>query len=471
MSKKHARLSPSSAHRWASCTASAAAQDGYVNENSDASRQGTTCHQVQEELLLNPELDPYNYVGRKLVFWDHPESESRGETWSDLLFGAEAQNHHPSYGEVCVEAEVEVTLEMLDKVMIAVAFIREQHALMGGELLVEQRVPIGQFTGEEDAGGTCDVIFIGDTWIHGLDSKFGRSRVDASDVIQREGVDFITGERVPEVRRCNLQIAGYALGAVHKFDLFGTIEKVTMTIVQPFIGHTDSYTCSIEELREVEAFMRAKAEETRTNPVFAPSKDNCHFCLHKFDCKARTDLALSTVFELQEGTTVGVINKPSDLTLGSQYALVPFVKAWADDIETATFKQLNDGQPVVRADGVAYKLVPGKAGARAWRDEEEAARNLIQARLTKEQMYIFKLISPAGAEVLTKTPRVPKGAPKKSATLPPTAWKALQDLIIQGETKPLIVLDTDPRPTLNKAEGFEDVPTPNEDMADLFGGL
>lgn len=464
MSKKHARLSPSSAHRWTSCTASAAAQDGYVNENSDASRQGTTCHQIQEELLLNPELDPYSYVGRKLVFWDHPESESRGENWFDEL----DESH---FEQTCTEAEIEVTLDMVDKVLIAVAFIREQHALMGGELLVEQRVPIGQFTGEEDAGGTSDVIIVGETWLHIIDSKFGRSRVDASDVIQHEGVDFITCERVPEVRRCNLQMASYALGSVHKFDVFGDVKTVTMTIAQPFIGHTDSYTCSIEELREVEAFMRAKAEETRTNPVFAPSEDNCHFCLHKFDCKARTDMALTAVFDLQPGTNVGVINKPSDLTLGSQYALVDFVKAWAADIETATFKQLNDGQPVVRADGHAYKLVAGKAGSRKWADEEEAARNLIQARLSKEQMYIFKLISPTDAEALSKAPRVAKGQPKKPAALPATAWKALQPLIIRGESKPQIALDTDPRPPLNKAEGFEDVPTPNEEMADLFGGL
>lgn len=464
MSKQHARLSPSSAFRWSSCTASAAAQDGYINENSDASRQGTTCHQVQEEMLLNPELDPYNYVGRKLVFWAHAESDARGETWD------EDWNQNTD-SEVVVEAEIEVTLEMVDKVMIAVSFIREQHTLMGGELLVEQRVPIGQFTGEEGAGGTSDVIIAGDTWIHIIDSKFGRGRVDASDVIQREGIDFITGERVPEVRRCNLQMASYAIGSVHKFDLFGTIEKVTMTIVQPFIGHTDSHTCSIDELREVEAFLRAKAEETRTNPVFVPSQDNCHFCLHRFDCKARTDLALSTVFELQPGSTVGVINKPSDLTLGSQYALVDFVKAWATDIETATMSKLNAGEPVVRADGRAYKLVAGKAGARKWTNEEEAARNLIQARLTKEQMYIFKLISPTDAEALSKAPRVPKGHPKKPAPLPATAWKALQPLIIRGDSKPQIALDTDPRPALNKAEGFEDVPTPTEEMAALFGGL
>ena len=462
MSKKHARLSPSSAHRWTSCTASAAAQDGYVNENSDASRQGTTCHQIQEELLLNPELDPYSYLGRKLVFWDHPESESRGENWFDEL----DESH---FDQTCTEAEVEVTLPMVDAVISAVSFIREQHALLGGELLVEQRVPIGQFTGEEDAGGTSDIIIVGDTWLNVMDSKFGRARVDASDMIQRGGVDFITGEVVPEKRWPNLQMASYALGSVYKQDMFGEVKKITMTIVQPFIGHTDSYTCSIEELREVEEFLRTKAEETRTNPVFAPSKDNCHFCLHKNDCKARTELALTTVFSLAEGSTVGTVNLPCELTLGSQYALVPFVEAWAKDIAAATQKALANGQPVVRNDGLAYKLVNGRLGDRKWKNDEEAARNLIQARLTKEEMYVFKLISPAMAESLSKAPRVPKGTPKKPARLPPTAWQALQDLIVRDDGKPQIVLDTDPRPARNKAEGFGEVVTPDEELAALFG--
>lgn len=466
MSKKHARLSPSSADRWTSCTASAAAQDGYVNENSDASRQGTTCHQIQEDLLLNPELDPYSYIGRDMIFWHHPESESRGENWVDDY---EKVLDTPDGEYLVEEARVEVTLPMVDAVMSAVHFIREQHELLGGELLVEQRVPIGQFTGEEDAGGTSDIIIRGDTWIHVMDSKFGRMRVDASEVIQHEGVDFITGQKVPEIRRCNLQMGSYALGSVHKFDVFGEVQKVTMTIVQPFIGHTDSYTCSIEELRELEVFLRTKAEETRTNPVFQPTKDNCHFCLHKNDCKARADLALSTVFELQEGTNIGVINKPSDLTLGSQYALVPFVEAWAKDITAATQKALDNGQRVVRNDGVAYKLVAGKLGDRKWSSDEEAARNMMQARLTKEQMYIFKLISPAMAEALSKTPRVPKGTPKKPAILPPTAWNALQTLIVRDDGKPQIALDTDPRPALNKAEGFGEVVTPEEELAALFG--
>ena len=121
MSKKHARLSPSSADRWTSCTASPAAQDGIPNENSDASRQGTTCHQIQEELLLNKELEPQNYIGRTLVFWHDAENDVRGETWADQDgFGIPAAH---------VEAEVTVTEAMVDAVMSAVTFIREQHAL------------------------------------------------------------------------------------------------------------------------------------------------------------------------------------------------------------------------------------------------------------------------------------------------------------------------------------------------------
>ena len=47
----HASLSPSSASRWTSCTASINAQAGLPNENSEASMAGTCCHQMSAELL------------------------------------------------------------------------------------------------------------------------------------------------------------------------------------------------------------------------------------------------------------------------------------------------------------------------------------------------------------------------------------------------------------------------------------
>ncbi len=464
MSKKHARLSPSSADRWTSCTASPAKQDGRPNENSDASRAGTTCHQIQEELLLNPALDPYSYVGRVLVFWNYGLKEDlvRGETWQDQC--ADDYTKH-----LRIEAAVAVTEDMVDKVCSAVAFIREQHELLGGEMLVEQRVPIGQFTGEDDAYGSADVILLGATWIVVIDSKFGRKRVNASKVLLLERVDFITGEVFPEKRGPNLQMGSYALGSVHKHDVFGTIENVTMVIVQPYISHTDSYTCTIDELRETEKFLAAKAVETRTNPQFVPNFGNCFFCLAKGDCDAQTNLALSTVFHGFGEVDAGPVIPPNHLTLGSQYALVSFVEQWAKDITAATRKALDNDEPVVRGDGVPYKLVPGKAGNREWKDDGQAAMVMHRARLAKEEMYVFKLISPAMAEAMSKQKRPKKGQEAVPPAIPPSKWRELQPLITQGEGVPLIALATDPRPALSKADGFGDVPLPGETLADLFG--
>ena len=452
MTKLHARLSPSSADRWTSCTASPAAQDGIPNENSDASRQGTTCHQMQEELLLNKELEPQNYIGRTLIFWHDAENDVRGETWADQDgFGIPAAH---------VEAEVAVTEAMVDAVVSAVSFIREQHTLLGGEMLVEQRVPIGQFTGEADAYGSADVILLGATWLAVFDSKFGRKRVDAAKVLQAERVDFITGEVHPEQRGPNLQMASYALGAVHEHDLFGTIEQATMVVVQPFIGHTDSYSCSIEELRDVERFMAAKAEETRSAPRYVPNFDNCFFCRAKGRCDAQTHRALSAVFDGFGEAGVGTVSPPNLLTLGSQYALVPFVEQWAKDVTDATRKALSDGEPVVRGDGTAYKLVAGKSGARTWVDEAAAAEVLTRARLKREDMYVFKLISPTMAEKLASAKKPKKGEAPQPAALPPSKWRELQDLITRSEGAPTIALATDPRPALCKADGFEDVSQP-----------
>jgi hypothetical protein len=146
MGSYHARLSPSGAYRWTECTASPGASDGLPNDGSEAARVGTCCHQIQEECLLNPDRDLMSYLGRVMDFYaDGPE------VWrDDPTPRCDNQLQH----------SVEVTEEMLDAVASALAFITEQVELLGGHLLVEQRVPIGQFTGEEGATGSADVIIL-----------------------------------------------------------------------------------------------------------------------------------------------------------------------------------------------------------------------------------------------------------------------------------------------------------------------
>lgn len=426
------------------------------NKNSDASREGTTCHQVMEELLLeyiktgNPDFDVNSYVGRTLAFWHHAESDSSGEAWQDILTENDLL-------VLAFEAHVTVTEDMAAAVASAVAFVIEQHQFRGGILMAEQAVPIGQFTGEKGATGTADITLIGDDWIHIMDGKFGRKRVNASRLISPAQVDLISGTAMPEKRGPNLQMACYALGAIHEHDIFGTIKRVEMTILQPMIGHTDSYSCTIDELRETESFLRAKAEETRTRPVFAPSFDNCFFCLAKGRCDAQSTLALATAFDGFGDVDAAPVAKPNPLLLGSQYALVPFVLQWASDVEEAVRSTLQAGQRVVRNDGQGYKLVAGKQGPREWSDPDAVEAALKALRLKRDEMYTHKVISPTAAEKLAKPVKVAKGETPPPPLLGPRQWEKLKGFIVRGEGKPAIALETDPKPALNNAEGFEDV--------------
>ena len=460
MPSYHAKLSPSSAHRWTSCTASIDAQEGIENTNSDASRQGTCCHQIQAECLLDATVDLQTYLGRKMVFWSHPESSSSGEDWSDLYTDAAAL-------ETNVTGEVTVTQEMLDAVASAIAFVRKVLELRGGTLFVEQSVPIGQFTGEDGATGSTDIGIFGDDWACIFDSKYGRNKVHAYEVLTPAHTDIVTNEPVPEKVRGNLQMCCYALGLLHMHDLMGSVKHVTLGIIQPFVNHVSEYSCSIEELREVEEYLRAKAEETRTNPQFCPTPDNCHFCRASGNCAAQDKAVMEQALIGFDDVTTAQPKQVRDIDLGTKYALVPMVQDWCKAIEARTMEALRAGLPVSRSDGLSYKLVVGKKGDRSWVSDEEAIATMKGMRLQQDQMFKQVLLVPAAIEKLTKVPKTKKGEPAKEPVLSALRWTRLQKLITQADGKPVIALETDPRPAVAAAtDGFEDVPP--VDNTDLF---
>lgn len=149
MGAYHAVKSPSSAHRWTSCTASVGAQVPFrgVDDSNPDARQGTCCHQIAEEVLAGSDLQ--GYLGRVMDFY------ARGgpvvDCWRD--------SDEPRCDNLLI-GSVTVTQEMIDAVASATAYVQQQIALTGGHLLVEQRVPIGHFTGEEGATGSADVIIL-----------------------------------------------------------------------------------------------------------------------------------------------------------------------------------------------------------------------------------------------------------------------------------------------------------------------
>lgn len=456
----HAKLSPSSAKRWTSCTASIDAQDGLTDDGSEAARLGTCGHQLSAECLEHGH-DQQSYLGRKMLFWVRAEDETSGEDWSDL----------PAWESVPlalskVVAEVIVDQEMIDACTSYINFVRQQVELSGATLYVEQRVPIGHITGEEDAGGTSDVVMVTPTVATSIDLKLGRSKVMAYDVLSPAGEDIITGEPTPEVVRMNLQMAFYLLGTLKKYP--GAYTHVKAIIVQPHLHHVSEYSCTVEELMALGEWLKERAEATRTGKVFAPSQDACHFCKARFTCKARENDVISTALIGFEDIDLAQPAPIKMNLLGSLYDKVAMIQSWCKDVVTHTFDQLQAGHPVMRNDGMQYKLVVGKKGNRKFDDEAEVEAVLKGMRLRHDQMYTKTLITPAAAEKLSEPTK--KG---KVVLAPPVLsdrqWAKLEAHITQAAGSPTIALETDPRPAVVKATAdFDDVPQAASNCSDLF---
>lgn len=486
----HAKLSPSSADRWTSCTASVDAQEGIKDDGSEAARDGTACHQMSAEILQHG-FDAQSYLGRKMLFWVQPDHDINGEDWVEA-FGVDL-DAYAARNDIKFVHEVVITQDMVDAVIAGTNFVLQILETTGGRLEVEQKVPVGHFTGEvkrwvdsmtgmecqegdefaepEWATGTSDVVIMTEDTIHVIDFKYGRVKVQAYDVLVPAREDFVSGKMIPEVLRANLQMTCYAAGSYKKFKHLFNFKRVTMTIVQPFMQHVSEYSCDIEEMLALQDWLAMKAEETRSNPVFAPSGDACHFCKKSGNCAAQTQAVLSTALIGFDDVTEAqprpiVINQ-----LGSLYDAIPMISEWCKAVENRTYERLLDGHPVVRNDGMHYKLVAGRKGQRSWRDPAVAEATMKRMRLKREQMYSELLASPAVIEKLAAVKKPKKGQPAIPPVIGATQWSRLEELIHQNDGSPTVALETDPRPAIAKAsDGFEDVATPQtlQSCDDLF---
>ncbi len=460
----HAVKSPSSSKRWGgreACTASIKAQRDYPSGGgNDASRRGTCGHQMSEEMLLDESIDPQSYLGRTMVF-----NGNALPFWDDTQKPVDEAVTEELEPEVS-RAVVIVDQSLIDECMTHVLYVRERVALTGGTLYVEQSVPIDHITGEIGATGSCDVGIIYGETVEVADAKFGRNPVDAYEVVTPAHEDFITGKPVAEVVEPNEQIAMYASGFMRKLELLYDFKHVILTISQPPLGRVSQWSGTAEELNVVIDRLRQRSVECDSDPVFRPSASNCHFCRASGNCAAQTEMVVTAALD-GFGDAETTVRTPADIDLGEAYRLVPLVSTWLKAVGERMYAALSSGQRIARADGLAYKLVAGKKGARTWADEAEAEATLKKMRLKTDQMYTQSLISPTAAEKLAKVPKGKKGEPTLPPVLGPTQWNRLQALITQDAGKPAIVLETDPRPPIATAlDGFGDVPP--ADNSDLF---
>lgn len=427
---QHALFSPSGAAAWMTCPGKLALEQSMPESVSRYADEGTAAHFLAAECLTH-NTHPAAVLCKTIAIDDN------GEAYFPQVVGNEGRSQR---------AVFEIDADMAGYVNHYVQLVRK--LAEGGQLLVEQKLPIDHITGEQDATGTGDAIILKDDEIIVIDLKYGKGvEVSAED---------------------NPQLALYGLGALEAFGMLGDFAKVRMVIVQPRTSTVPSeWTLILDDLAAWADGIRHGAGMARdalasygTYPEWgidnlAPG-DACRFCRAKATCPALRTRALTTVaddFVVIDDTPLdqklsGAMERVSNCDDAHLDALFPnldlieqFVEAVRHRIEARALS------------GVQFnncKLVQGKRGNRKWSDETEAEAQMKAMRLKVEEMYDLKLISPTSAEKLA--PKYDKDgkviASDEKPPIGPRQWTKLKTLITQADGKPTIAPINDKRPAL-----------------------
>lgn len=410
---KHALLSASGSAKWLPCPGSLALSQGMKDTGGESARKGTAIHEVAA-WCLEQGTDAEAYRGRVI----HVEG-------SDYTVGT----------------------DMIECAQTYVDAIRDLVSSTNGQLLVEQQVDYSAVIGVPDSFGTADAIILAGDELIIADLKTGQREVDALD-------------------NCQLQL--YALGALEEFGLVADFTQVRCIIIQPpKSSRPKEFVISVDDLQ---AFGNYAARQGQLAASLIDVTDiseiephlragpHCHnyYCKARSVCpKLRASVA-EAVFEdldaleaesVASGCSTPVV-VPSDAEhLAGLLAQCDLIEGWCKEIRAAAFDHAMSGEELP-----GFKIVQGRAGARAWTDETAAEAALKSMRLKQDEMYKMALQSP------TQIEKILKDSPRR--------WNKVLPLIGKAEGKPTLVPASDKREAIrvNVAEDFDVVEDTAEDL-------
>jgi hypothetical protein len=332
----HAKLSPSSAHRWLNCAASVAKQDGAPDESSEFADEGTAAHMLASIRL------------------------TEGDVRVDVIAVTNEDG--------TTRRTFDVTEEMESYVGVYVNAIRDR-IVDDAQLFVEQKLntgivskKYGPITGTGDA-----VIMIP-----------SRRRLEIHDLKYGRGVKVFAKD--------NPQLFLYGIGGEHDLSWLSDIDEVLVAIHQPRLDHYDEHVYTIDELRYFGNEVCKQVEDLDRGGHAEVPGSHCKFCPRAAICKTleknATDVALGDFKDISDLTEHGIAQAMDKVEL---------VELWCAAVRAEARRLLDAGTRVP-----GWMLAEGRQGNRKWADESKALYALQQAGVHAHKPPT--LISPADAE-------------------------------------------------------------------------
>ena len=426
-------LSPSSASRWMTCTAS----PGYCSRNKDRLKkkgsyeagEGDLAHK-HVEAVVNTVLDMEVTVEEALEFLDLKEVQEYNK------------------GGLSVDK-----LEELWKKEIGDAATFFLEKAEGSTVSIEAKLSIWY---KEDQRGFVDYLFLRPEQLTIWDFKFGQ------------------GDKV--YARNNLQMSAYAISVYEsQKDIYGWTPEtpVTLGVYQPRIWGDKKYELWVTTIEELQRFTEEMATTARgivENPaggVFRPSHKACKYCPAREFCVPKNKglvealpmevelFELDTIQEAEEANALaeyaaGSLPLVETLTpeqIGAVLNVAGDITKWINQLKDYAKDQLEQNKPIP-----GYKLVKGN-GRRTWKDPVEVER-LLRSKLKKDGAFKSELLSVSQAETALKS--------VKTTT---RFDNLVAGQITKTQGKPTIAKESDKRPAITpQSIGFENLDSEGGDQ-------
>lgn len=471
----HARLSPSGSRRWMSCPGSLVLEEIIPDQPSDYSDKGTACHTVAAECLLTPSLHPSDWLGELIRV--NMEDEADRHVFFDQT--------------LC-----DYTTGYVDEIL----------ALTKGKTLhVETRVEFSEYIDVPDQFGTIDAY-----WLEPI-----LSHEEPGQLFEIDICDLKTGFKWVDVDSSQLKC--YALGVLSRYELSHDIRQVRLMIYQPTHDGMREKVISIDELMEFAKTLKAAAqrveqakrdhdmlinegpdcdctdqcdnvpgpdpevnvcrrmrhdamrawEATFLNPD--PNEDDCAFCRAYATCpamQAKIARVVGADFDTVIEQGAAEPSTMSETALATAQRAAGLLEDWIKSVRAETERRLLQGLPVKWGEGETegFGLELGRQGNRAWSDPK-AVEHLLRNtwRLTVEEAYNLKLISPTDLESMAKAVKPTKKNPNPpKPKISPIRWQKAQAYIQRSNAVPSVKpLDriTEPySPVQPDADAFDVIP-------------